>query len=113
MVGRVGYDKWLVVKAQRCNVSLIDATATINDVHLVGKDGVQSGFRINKGTQKYLNRNMAGKHFSYRGGVVNCAFWRTVEKKEKNISHIVLTKLNRNKKNCASVVRRNECRQGI
>ncbi len=113
VVGRVGYDNWLVVKAQRWNVSLIDATATINDVHLVGQDGEKSGFRINTGEQKVLNRAMAGKHFSYGAGWTGCAFWRTVEMKQENISHIVLRKSKRNERKCASPVGGDECRYGI
>ncbi len=112
VVGRVGFDNWLVVKAQMWNISLIDATNTINDVHLVGKDGVRSGWRINQGQEKYLNRGVAGK-FNYKSGLTGCAYWRTVKKKEKQFSHIVLTKAERMGKRCARPVSVNECINGL
>ena len=77
VVGRLGYDNWLVVMAQRWNITLIDGTQTIHNLHQQGKDGVRSGASLNKGQNKWLNYEAAGK-FSYGGGVTSCAFWRAV-----------------------------------
>ena len=113
VIGRVGFDNWLVVKAQMWNISLIDATNTINDVHLVGKDGVKSGWNINEGEQKYLNHYVAGEKFNYKTGLIGCAYWRTVKKKQKLVSHIVLTKADRKGNRCARPVSVNECVNGL
>ncbi len=77
VVGRLGYDNWLVVMAQRWNITLIDGTNTLHNLHLEGKDGVSSGRVLNKGRSKVLNYEAAGK-FNYGGGVTTCAFWRSV-----------------------------------
>ncbi len=77
VVGRLGYDNWLVVMAQRWNITLIDGTQTIHNLHQEGKDGITSGRVLNKGKSKQLNYVAAGK-FNYGGGVTTCAFWRSV-----------------------------------
>ena len=77
VVGRLGYDNWFVVMAQRWNITLIDGTQTLHIFHQVGKDGVSSSRVLNKGKDKRLNYKVVGK-FSYRGGATTCAFWRSV-----------------------------------
>ena len=67
VVGRNGYDNWLVVMAQRWNITLIDASRTVLALHQLGKDGIYS--RISTVSRKtvYLNANLV-KGFSYRRG---------------------------------------------
>ncbi len=78
VVGRLGYDNWLVVMAQRWNIILIDGTETLHNLHQVGKDGISSSRVLNKGKNKLLNYEAAGFKFSYRGGTTACASWRSV-----------------------------------
>ncbi|KAK2148242.1 hypothetical protein LSH36_507g00019 [Paralvinella palmiformis] len=44
VVGRVGYDNWLVAKARDWNITLIDASRTVLALHQCGTDGYTSGF---------------------------------------------------------------------
>ena len=80
VVGRIAYDNWLVAKAQYWGLTLIDATNTINDVHLVGIEGVASGFRLHSGKSKDLNKAQVPKDFHYKAGIVTCSQWNTVTK---------------------------------
>ncbi len=77
VVGRIGYDNWLVVMAQRWNISLIDGTQTLHNLHQEGTDGRESGRLQNEGKNKLLNYEVAG-NFKYRGALTTCAFWRSV-----------------------------------
>ncbi len=89
-MGRVGYDNWFVVMAQRWNVTLIDGTKTIHNLHQEeDEDGMKSS-RVLYGTREtYLNYEAAGRQFRYGGGVTDCSFWRSVncsESRGKNRS---------------------------
>ncbi len=86
VVGRVGYDNWFVVMAQRWNVSLVDCSETISNLHQQGKDGHRAGWTLNKGRSKYINYRAAGKHFSYRGGITKCSFWSSTKTPPQNNS---------------------------
>ncbi len=77
VVGRIGYDNWLAVMAQRWNISLIDGTQTLHNLHQEGADGRDSGRLQNKGKNKLLDYEVAG-NFKYKGGVTTCPFWRSV-----------------------------------
>ncbi len=86
VVGRAGYDNWFVVMAQRWNVSLVDCSETISNLHQQGKDGKRSGWTLNKGSSKFMNYRAAGKHFSYRGGVTKCSFYSSMKTPPQNTS---------------------------
>ena len=43
IIGRRGYDNWLVQHALRNNVSVIDATKTLVALHQTGTDGNYAG----------------------------------------------------------------------
>ena len=49
VIGRVGYDNFLVVNALRHNVSVVDATNTLLAVHQTGHDGNTAGYRVPHG----------------------------------------------------------------
>ncbi len=56
VVGRVGYDNWLVNHAfHNANVSLIDATATVRTIHQTGEDGnfAQGGRNLSNHDYEY------------------------------------------------------------
>ena len=77
IVGRVGNDNWFVVMAQRWNVTLIDGTKTITNLHQEAADGVKSGWVLHDGRSKYYNYLAAGRTFNYSGGLTDCSFWRS------------------------------------
>ncbi len=112
VVGRIAYDNWLVVKAQHWNLSLIDATNTINDVHLVGIEGVASGFRLHSGKSKNLNKDQISKRFNYKAGKVTCSTWNSKKVQNTNGSQsgVFLTWNNKRKpKSCDSVISKEIC----
>ncbi len=76
VVGRIGYDNWLVAKALEWNVVVVDATTTITALHQGAKDGFRSGHRISNETSKSLNTRLLGK-VNLRRGFVHRASWRT------------------------------------
>ena len=78
IVGRIGYDSWFVVMAQRWNVTLIDGTKTVTNLHQDTADGVKSGWVLHQGRSKYINYEAAGRNFNYKGHITDCSFWRSV-----------------------------------
>jgi hypothetical protein len=72
VVGRNGYDNWLVVKGQDWNIMLIDASQTILAVHQVGIDGISSGFHTNKDGTIDLNWQLV-RGFKYGRGRTECS----------------------------------------
>ena len=76
VIGRIGYDNWLVIAAlNRKEGLLIDATNTILCLHQSDDDGNFAGF----GAKKYLeiNYELAGPDFKYYLGKTDCAPWET------------------------------------
>ena len=72
VVGRVGYDNWLVANALNTNVSVIDVTATVTALHQTSLDGNFAGHRKQKGDDYFVNYRLA-KDFDYSNGVTTCA----------------------------------------
>ena len=72
VVGRVGYDNWLVATAVNRNFSVVDATATVTALHQTGVDGNNAGHRKQKGDDPYFNKRLAGR-FHYSNGITTCA----------------------------------------
>ncbi|KAK2146112.1 hypothetical protein LSH36_631g01006 [Paralvinella palmiformis] len=67
VVGRNGYDNWLVTKAQDWNITLIDTSNTVLALHQSGIDGYNSGWRTVPAETMNWNK-MLVKGFNYRRG---------------------------------------------
>ena len=76
VIGRNGYDNWLVIEAQGWNTTLIDATQTIMALHQVGADGYKSGFTTNGKDTINMNINMV-KGYKFNRGRIECAPYYT------------------------------------
>jgi len=77
VIGRPGYDNWLVAQALRWNVTLsIDFTRTVLAIHQTGSDGTKSGFttRRNRPTLRE-NIKLAGRNYAFGQGVTSCLPW--------------------------------------
>lgn len=75
IVGRPGYDNWLVGYAGRkpSQMSLLDATRTVPAVHQTGPDGIFSGHKDHPEKNWNLDRGEGG----FRDGWTTHAHWRT------------------------------------
>ncbi len=108
VVGRIKYDNWIVAKSLEWNVTVVDVTATVTDIHQVGKDGIKSRFTANEGRTKYLNNELIAKRFNARHGYIDCASWTTensLNKTEVNMATQSPIKLQRSRyidKKCVS-----------
>ncbi len=78
IVGRLGYDNWLVVMAQRWNVTLIDGTKTIHNLHQDTTAAEGTPLRLYQARSRHVNYEAAGRQFNYIGGVTDCSFWSSV-----------------------------------
>ena len=76
VIGRNGYDNWLVTEAQGWNTTLIDATRTIMALHQVGADGHRSGFTTNGKDTVNMNIDMV-KGYKFKRGRIECAPYYT------------------------------------
>ena len=65
VVGRVGYDNYLVYNALRHNMSVVDATNTVLAVHQTGRDGNLAG---HGGKHAGYNMGQIGR-FNFRAGL--------------------------------------------
>ena len=77
VVGRVGYDNWLVATAVRRNISVVDATLTLSALHQTGLDGNFAGRRYKEASDRNVNYQFAGNHFDYSVGVTTCSHFVT------------------------------------
>lgn len=73
VVGRVGYDNWLVATAIRNLVPVIDATRTLTALHQTDADGNFAGNRRRRGLTGMVNYALAGLDFNYSLGDTECA----------------------------------------
>ena len=69
VIGRPGYDNFLVSTASLCNVSVVDATKTVVALHQTDEEGVGSGHRHK---DKNYNRRIIRR---FTAGLRGC--WRT------------------------------------
>jgi len=75
VIGRVGYDNWLVAQAIRWNITMaIDLTPTVLAVHQTGRDGIRSSLRRHSFGSNY---KLAGRYSYYKLGVTNCLKWQS------------------------------------
>ena len=87
VVGRIGYDNWLVATAINLGLPVIDVTATVTAVHQSGWDGNHSGRNfLVSGDDMAINLRMAGK-FDYKIGTTMCSHFVTT----KNGSSVVIS----------------------
>ena len=76
VIGRNGYDNWLVIEAQVWNTTLIDATQTIMALHQVGADGYKSGSTTNGKDTVNTNIDMV-KGYKFTRGRIELAPYYT------------------------------------
>ena len=78
VVGRPGYDNYLVARAIQLRVNTIDASLTISAVHQTGSDGNFAGHNVKVNKDMSYNHKLIGR-FSYRAGrTVRCwlrSYW--------------------------------------
>ena len=74
VVGRVGYDNWIVVTALVKHIPVVDATATVTALHQTGRDGNEAG-RQSK-SEATINLRLA-QGFEYGLGHSTCAQFAT------------------------------------
>jgi len=85
VVGRPGYDNWLVdyIYHKHETHTLIDITNTTNAIHQTGEDGNKAGFMERK--DKDWNSKLLGGWENYDQGFTHCSQYETVwEKSRKN-----------------------------
>ncbi|KAK2152017.1 hypothetical protein LSH36_342g05004 [Paralvinella palmiformis] len=71
LVGRVGYDNWLVAKARDWNITPIDASKAVLALHQCGADGYRSGFANKPKNSVNWNIILANRSsFDYRRGSI-------------------------------------------
>ena len=84
VIGRVGYDNFLVANALRHRVSVIDATDTLLALHQTGKDGNMAGHH---GRYPGYNMRLLGR-FNFHAGLTSGSQYVS---KLANNSHNLLT----------------------
>ena len=77
VVGRVGYDNWIVANAVRRNISVVDATPTLSALHQTGQDGDYACHRFTDASDRNVNYQFVGKHFNYLIGITTCSHFVT------------------------------------
>ena len=85
VVGRPGYDNFIVSHALANNVSVVDATSTILAIHLVGTDGLNSGFKHKHGS---VNFRLIGMKYDYGQGTIDKSQYMTRRISSTNITII-------------------------
>ena len=73
VIGRRGFDNWIVAYAISRNFTVIDVTNTVTAVHQTGSDGNWAGHRH---TDPNINMRLSGP-FRYRRGFLLCAQYQT------------------------------------
>ena len=81
VVGRVGYDNWLLIKALTKQIPLVDATITVTALHQTDTKGIYEGSTAT--VEKWLNVQLAGasENNSSNGlhlGYTYCAHFHTI-----------------------------------
>ncbi|KAK2147677.1 hypothetical protein LSH36_541g00000, partial [Paralvinella palmiformis] len=79
VIGRAGYDNWIISSAVARNATAIEATETITALHQTGEDGIRSGVFLpghKNRTDLNLNRDLI-PDFDYSAGYQYCNGWMT------------------------------------
>ena len=95
VVGRVGYDNWLVVTALVKHILVLDATATVTALHQTGEDGNLAGHGAQ--SERYYNYGLA-KGFNYDRGLTTCGQFAT---QRKNGTIVITERTTVNGKRCS------------
>ena len=95
VVGRVGYDNWLVVTALVKHILVLDATATVTALHQTGEDGNLAGHGAQ--SERHYNYGLA-KGFNYGQGHTTCGQFAT---QRKNGTIVIKERTTVNGKRCA------------
>jgi hypothetical protein len=82
VVGRVGYDNWLLTRAVLDDVIVIDATGTVTALHQTSSRGNFESHKYSKSKGKLKNEflrnmNLAGRYFDYHLGQTICSSLKT------------------------------------
>ena len=72
VVGRAGFDNWLVATAIKAEVPVIDASGAITAIHL-SKEGYEVKGHLKRKGDIFSNYRLAGQHFRYVLGATICA----------------------------------------
>jgi len=101
VIGRPGYDNWLVSQAIMWNVTLaVDVTNTVLAMHQTGAYGIRSGLtNPAHRTTLLVNYKMAGEGYNYRRGYTICLPWTSKVSSSSN-SQFVFVKREVFHKNC-------------
>lgn len=79
VIGRAGYDNWIVVSALVRGVAVIDASGTIKAWHQMIEGESHSSHLVQPETNdSRVNYDLAGRGFDYSVGVMDCATMETV-----------------------------------
>ena len=85
VIGRPGYDNYLVAMARRLNVTVIDATHTLTALHqMAPKEGNEAGSKNSDGN---YNKDVIG-NFNYYDGLTTTARYETVFDREEMMIRI-------------------------
>ena len=93
VVGRIGYDNWLVVAALVNQIPVVDATETVTALHQTGEDGNLAGWQAM--SERHINKDIS-RRFDYTLGHVTCGQFTTQRKN----GTIIITERNLNGKTC-------------
>ena len=76
VVGRIGYDNWLVVTAVKRNISVVDATPTLSALHQTGPEGNYAS-HSKEVRDTYVNLKLVVNPFDYTLGFTTCSHFIT------------------------------------
>ena len=105
VVGRVGYDNWLVATAIKRKISVVDASVTLPALHQTGLDGNFAG-RMNKEVgDRDFNIKLAG-YFDFSIGITTCSHFTTIWMHSR-VGIVERPELQRTENNCFPIKRPN------
>ena len=88
VIGRPGYDNYLVARAIQLRVNTIDATLSISAVHQTGADGNYAGHNAKVNKDMSYNHKLIGK-FPYGAGLtISCWFQSSWDENNVKITQI-------------------------
>jgi len=90
VIGRIGYDNWLVAQAIKWNVTwAIDVTNTVHAIHQTGLYGIRSGRDApDHWKTLWVNHEMIKKDYYFRAGQTFCMPWMSVIGIDKRVAFI-------------------------
>lgn len=104
VVGRVGYDNWLVAHAIMLRLPAIDVTETVTAVHLTDVDGTRAGHQAV--TSNDSNMKLIDKNFDFSLGSTNCIPFYTIRSSTKSNNLKLVRRKFDNRRVCAQALRR-------